>query len=106
MSSPAKAGHPEFRSGRPSKREAAAYWMPAFAEHDGRGSSAPSFTRRRSGRRINTLFHHLAECCKVGLARRGAAEGQPDAAAGLRIFQAQEFYPVVAPLDIGGDLGD
>ena len=41
---------------------------------------------------------------KIRLAGRGAAERQADAAAGLGMFQPQQFHPVVAPFDIGGDL--
>src|ERR1700716_292820 len=94
-----------IRKSQPSQSPRSSAISTIFAGHDGRGSSVPSFTRRRSGRHINTLFHHLAERREIRLARRGAAECQPDAAAGLRIFQAQEFYPVVATLDIGGAPG-
>src|SRR6202790_4952685 len=55
-------------------------------------------------RRRQALLHHLTQRRKIRLARRGAAERKSDAAAGLRIFQAQEFHPLVAPLDVGGDL--
>ncbi len=74
----------------------------------GRGSQniiprLPLVASRARGN-IHALLHHLPQRAKIRLARRGAAEGEADAAAGLRIFQPQEFDPLVATLDVGGDL--
>src|SRR6187549_1218347 len=64
----------------------------------GPGSAAQRFTLRRvRGTRFShTLLHHFTQRGKIRLARRGAAEHEADAAAGLRIFQPQEFYARVA----------
>ena len=70
-----------------------------MTEGVGPGSAAHRYTLRRvRGTRLrHTLLHHLTQCCKITLARRGAAEHEADAAAGFGIFQAQEFYALVPP---------
>ena len=58
----------------------------------------------RHMRSIHTFSHHLAQRGKIRLAGRGAAEHKADRATGLGIFQPQEFHPVIAAFDVGGDL--